>query len=213
MFVSDDMVELIQLKTPTSKVLDTEKYSNEIKVNLFQFKVYVSILFALLYIILLCANALGIKDLYKSFVGNNAPAWIGYFYIGISYILIILLIVIVIIAGILYMEKKGNIFEKISKDLIYPKEIKEEKPKILEKIAIGKEDIDGINPEVFVENRKEIPKDIYILLSKVKDRPAIRNLLIIYPNKEVYRCKFSVGENITRRITEVELVDPQTNKS
>ena len=213
MFVSDDMVELIQLKTPTSKVLDTEKYSNEIKVNLFQFKVYVSILFALLYIILLCANALGIKDLYKSFVGNNAPAWIGYFYIGISYILIILLIVIVIIAGILYMEKKGNSFEKISKDLIYPKEIKEEKPKILEKIAIGKEDIDGINPEVFVENRKEIPKDIYILLSKVKDRPAIRNLLIIYPNKEVYRCKFSVGENITRRITEVELVDPQTNKS
>lgn len=131
-----------------------------------------------------------------------------FFYIGISYILIILLIVIGIIAGILYMEKKGSVFEKISKDLFYPKEVKEEKPKILERIAIGKEDIDWINPEVFVENRKEIPKDIYILLSKVKDRPTIRNLLIIYPNKEVYRCKFNVGEDITTRITEVELVDP-----
>ena len=80
-------------------------------------------------------------------------------------------------------------------------------PKVEERVAIGKE-IDKINPEILIENRREIPKDIHVLLSKVEDRPTIRNLLIIYPNKEVYRCKFNIGEDIVTRITEVELVDP-----
>lgn len=206
MLVSDDMMMLIQLKKPTSKILDTEKYSEEIKVRLFKLKVYISMYFSLLYIVLLCANSLGIKEIYKYFE-RDIPAWIVFFYKGLTYVLFILLIVIVVIAGILFMKKKGNMLEKISKDLFYPKEIKEEKPKILEKIAIGKNIIDKINPEILIENRKNIPKEIYVLLEKIDNKNNTRNLIIIYPDKKVYRCKFNVNKTSLTRVTEVELIE------
>lgn len=92
-------------------------------------------------------------------------------------------------------------------------------PKVIDKIAIGNGDIDQINPKVFLENIREIPKDIHILLSKVedvsiirklfpkKDVPTIRKLLIIYPNKEVYSCKLSISKNIVKRISEIKSED------
>jgi membrane protein len=206
MLVSDDMMMLIQLKKPTSKILDTEKYSEEIKVRLFKLKVYISMYFSLLYIVLLCANSLGIKEIYKYFERDN-PAWIVFFYKGLIYVVFILLIVIVVIAGILFMETKKDMLEKISKDLFYPEEIKEEKPKILEKIAIGNNIIDKINPEILIENRRDIPKEIYVLLEKIDNKNNIRNLIIIYPDKKVYRCKFNVNKTSLTRVTEVELIE------
>lgn len=206
MLVSDDMMMLIQFKKPTSKILDTEKYSEEIKVRLFKLKVYISMYFSLLYIVLLCANSLGIKEIFKYFERDN-PAWIVFFYKGLTYAVFILLIVIVVIAGILFMETKKDMLEKISKDLFYPEEIKEEKPKILEKIAIGNNVIDKINPEILIENRKNIPKEIYMLLEKIDNENNIRNLIIIYPDKKVYRCKFNVNKTSLTRVTEVELIE------
>lgn len=206
MLISDDMMKLIQLKKPTSKVLDTEKYSEEIKVRLFKLKVYVSMYFSLLYIALLCANSLGIKEIYKYFEHDNS-AWIIFFYKGLAYVVFILLIVIVVIVCILFIETKGDMLEKISKDLFYPEEIKEEKPKILEKIAIGNNIIDKINPEILIENRKDIPKDIYVLLEKIDNENNIRYLIIIYPDKKVYRCKFNVNKTSLTRVTEVELIE------
>lgn len=206
MLVSDDMMMLIQFKKPTSKILDTEKYSEEIKVRLFKLKVYISMYFSLLYIVLLCANSLGIKEIYKYFEHDN-PAWIVFFYKGLTYLVFILLIVIVVIAGILFMETKKDMLEKISKDLFYPEEIKEEKPKILEKIAIGNNIIDKINPEILIENRRDIPKETYVLLEKIDNKNNIRNLIIIYPDKKVYRCKFNVNKTSLTRVTEVELIE------
>lgn len=81
------------------------------------------------------------------------------------------------------------------------------KPKIIDKIAIGNHDIDQVNPEVFIENIREIPKDIHILLSKVEDVSTIRKLLVIYPNKEVYSCKISVSKNIVKRLSDIKLED------
>lgn len=85
------------------------------------------------------------------------------------------------------------------------------KPKVIDKIAIGNHDIDQVNPEVFIENIREIPKNIHILLSKSEDVPTIKKLLVIYPNKEVYSCKFSISKNIVKRISEVELIDTVNN--
>ena len=78
------------------------------------------------------------------------------------------------------------------------------KPKIIDEIAIGNHDINQINPEVFIDNIREIPKDIHIILSKVEDVPTIRKLIIIYPNKKVYSCKLSISKNIVKRISEVK---------
>ena len=80
-------------------------------------------------------------------------------------------------------------------------------PKVIDNIAIGNHDIDQVNPEVFIENIREIPKDIHIILSKVEDVPTIRKLLVIYPNKEVYSCKISVSKNIVKRLSDIKLED------
>ena len=80
-------------------------------------------------------------------------------------------------------------------------------PKVVKKIDIGNKDIDQINPEVFIKNIKEVPKNIHILLSKVEDIPTARNLLIIYPNKDVYICKFTVSKNIVKRISKAKLAN------
>lgn len=85
------------------------------------------------------------------------------------------------------------------------------KPKVIDKITIGSGEIDQVNPEVFIENIREIPKDIHILLSKAEDVPTIKKLLVIYPNKEVYSCKFSISKNIVKRISEVKLIDTVNN--
>lgn len=80
-------------------------------------------------------------------------------------------------------------------------------PKVVKKIDIGNKDIDQINPEVFIKNIKEVPKNIHILLSKVEDIPTARNLLIIYPNKDVYICKFTISKNIVKRISKAKLAN------
>ena len=96
---------------------------------------------------------------------------------------------------------------------------KEVELKVVDEIAIGNDDIDQVNPKVFIENIKEIPRDIHILLSKAedvsiirklfpkKDVPTIRKLLVIYPNKKVYSCEISISKNIAKRISEVKLED------
>lgn len=84
---------------------------------------------------------------------------------------------------------------------------KDVKPKVIDKIIIGSGEIDQVNPEVFIENIKEIPKDIHILLSKAEDVSTIRKLLVIYPNRKVYSCKISISKNIAKKISEVKLED------
>lgn len=84
---------------------------------------------------------------------------------------------------------------------------KDVKPKVIDKITIGSGEIDQVNPEVFIDNIKEIPKDIHILLSKAEDISTIRKLLVIYPNRKVYSCKISISKNIAKKISEVKLED------
>ena len=81
---------------------------------------------------------------------------------------------------------------------------KDVKPKVIDEIVIGYDDIDQVDPKVFITNIREIPKDIHILLSKFEDDPTIRKLLVIYPNKEVYSYKLSISKNIVKRISEIK---------
>ena len=65
----------------------------------------------------------------------------------------------------------------------------------------------SLNAEIFIENRREIPKGAYIILSKDKNSPTTRNLMIIYPNKEVYKCELKVGKNTVTRVADVGKVN------
>ena len=46
-----------------------------------------------------------------------------------------------------------------------------------------------------------------MLLEKIDNENNIRNLIIIYPDKKVYRCKFNVNKTSLTRVTEVELIE------
>ena len=80
-------------------------------------------------------------------------------------------------------------------------------PKVIDEIIIGYNEIDQVDPEVFITNIRGIPKDIHILLTKVEDIPNIRKLIIIYPNKDVYSYEFIIGEDTITRNLDVKLIN------
>lgn len=224
--VIENIEKFINLDTYYPKEITTLENEEIIKRNKVTLNLIIGILFMLSYVILKLLTIQHIQDklliILKFDVFNRN--------IGVG-LLIIIAIEVLIILSLFILTK---ILEKISvhskkydnktiAELIYSIltfGIKNDvTPKVIDKIAIGNDDIDKINPEVFIENIKEIPKDIHILLSKAedvsiirklfpkKDVPTIRKLLIIYPNKEIYSCKLSISKNIVKRISEVKSED------
>ena len=222
--IIENLEKFVKLDNCYPKEIVTLENDEKIKKNKVMLNFIMGILFFLIYIIIKILELEAVKKcIFQRTILGELKEVLA---VGILRVLSIeiLIIILLFILGFTkrndfdnstsrYIKKSAeNIFEVVF--IIVSFDIKSKSlPKVEERLAIGKEIIDNINPEILIENRREIPKDIHVLLSKVEDRPTIRNLLIIYPNKEVYRCKFSVGENIARRITEVELVDPQTYKS
>ncbi len=216
--VIENIEKFINLDVYYPKEITTLENDEIIKRNKVTLNLIIGILFMLSYVILKLLTIQHIQDklliVLKLNVFNRN--------IGVG-LLIIIAIEILIILSLLVLTK---ILKKISNhskeynnqtiaELIYSIltfGMKEKViPKVIDKIAIGNNDIEQINPEVFIENIREIPKDIHILLSKVEDIPTARKLLVIYPNKEVYSCKFSISKNIVKRISEVKLVNTVNN--
>ena len=84
-------------------------------------------------------------------------------------------------------------------------------PKIINEFQIGKESIDKINPEILITNREEIPKDIQVFLEGGPINPY-RRLLIIYPNRRIYECKYLVKKNKIKLEDEIKLINEQDFK-
>lgn len=212
--VIENIEKFINLDVYYPKEITTLENEEIIKRNKVMLNLIIGVLFMLSYIILKLLTIQDIRDnILKLTNLNELNKNVG---IGL---LIIISIEILIIFSLLVLTK---ILKKISNhskeynnqtiaELIYSIltfGIKEKvMPKVIDKIAIGNNDIEQINPEVFIDNIREIPKDIHILLSKVEDIPTIRKLLVIYPNKEVYSCKISVSKNIVKRLSDVKLED------
>ena len=212
--VIENIEKFINLDVYYPKEITTLENEEIIKRNKVMLNLIIGVLFMLSYIILKLLTIQDIRDnILKLTNLNELNKNVG---IGL---LIIISIEILIIFSLLVLTK---ILKKISNhskeynnqtiaELIYSIltfGIKEKvMPKVIDKIAIGNNDIEQINPEVFIDNIREIPKDIHILLSKVEDVPTIRKLLVIYPNKEVYSCKISVSKNIVKRLSDVKLED------
>lgn len=212
--VIENIEKFINLDAYYPKEITTLENEKIIKRNKVMLNLIIGMLFMLSYVILKLLTIQYIQDkLLKLLKFNVFNRNIG---VGL---LIIIAIEILIILSLLVLTK---ILKKISNhskkynnqtiaELIYSIltfDIKEKVvPKVIDNIAIGNHDIDQVNPEVFIENIREIPKDIHIILSKVEDVPTIRKLLVIYPNKEVYSCKISVSKNIVKRLSDIKLED------
>lgn len=212
--VIENIEKFINLDEYYPKEVTTLENEKIIKRNKVMLNLIIGMLFMLSYVILKLLTIQYIQDkllkLLKLNVFNRN--------IGVG-LLIIIAMEILIILSLLVLTK---ILKKISNhskeynnqtiaELIYSIltfGIKEKvMPKVIDKIAIGNHDIDQVNPEVFIDNIREIPKDIHIILSKVEDVPTIRKLLVIYPNKEVYSCKISISKNIVKTLSDFKLED------
>ena len=224
--IVENIEKFIKLDIYYPKEIITLENEEKIKRNKLVLNFIVGLLFILTYITFIILNIEHVKsEIFKKthFFILNETLTIGFF-----------IIIILEILTIIFLFLFSKILEKISNHskqysnknivgLMYSMltfGIKEKvDPKVIDNIALGNHDIDQINPEVFIENIREIPKDIHILLSKAedvsiirklfpkKDVPTIRKLLIIYPNKEVYSCKLSISKNIVKRISEIKSED------
>ena len=212
--ITENIEEFINLEDYYPEKITTIKNDGIIKRNKVLLNLTIGILFMLSYIILKLLTIQDIRDNILELTKLNELNK----NVGIGLLIIIaneLLIITFLLISTRILEKISNHTKKYDNQTIVGLMysiltfgIKENTlPKVVKEIAIGNKDIDQINPEVFIENIKEVPKDIHILLSKVEDIPTVRNLLIIYPNKDVYICKFSISKTIVKRISKVKLAN------
>lgn len=222
--VVENIEKFIKLDIYYPKEIVTLENEEKIKRNKLVLNLIVGLLFILTYITFMILNIENIKyEIFKKtniFILNET--------LTIGFFIIIILEILTIIFLFLFskiLEKISNHSKQYSNENIVGLIFsiltfgikKDVELKVVDEIAIGNDDIDQVNPEVFIENIKEIPKDIHILLSKAedvstirklfsrKDVPTIRKLLVIYPNKKVYSCEISISKNIAKRISEVKL--------
>ena len=209
--MSEDMLKMIQFNSIDNSCI-TKKYEEQIKTYLFQQKIYVNIVFAILYIVLLITSKFitsksDLKCIYKCVYkglgvdaeGTDLELWL---FRGQVYILLFISVVLLVNAVFVLTKK---VYNKNKENLEYgcmahlnsifnPPKAKIHKPKIIREINIGKKSIDKINPEILITNREEIPKDIQVFLEGGPINPY-RRLLIIYPNRRIYECKYKVEKN------------------
>lgn len=217
-FMSEDMLRMIQFNSIDNSYI-TKKYEEQIKIYLFQQKIYGNAIFAIFYIFLLIIDKFNLEYIYKSVnsgIGiyleeNELELWL---FRGLVYILFFIFVVFLVNA-IFVLTKKA--YNKNREDIEYgfmnhlysifnTPEPKMYLPKIIDEINIGKDIIDKINPEILITNREEIPKNIQVFLEG-EPTSSSRKLLIIYPNKRIYECKYLVKKNKIILKEEIKLIN------
>ena len=222
--MSEDMLKMIQFNSIDNSYI-TKKYEEQIKIYLFQQKIYGNAIFAIFYIFLLIIDKFNLEYIYKSVnsgIGiyleeNELELWL---FRGLVYILFFIFVVFLVNA-IFVLTKKA--YNKNREDIEYgfmnhlysifnTPEPKIYLPKIIDEINIGKDIIDKINPEILITNREEIPKNIQVFLEG-EPTSSSRKLLIIYPNKRIYECKYLVKKNKIILKKEIKLINKQDFKN
>lgn len=216
--MSEDMLRMIQFNSIDNSYI-TKKYEEQIKIYLFQQKIYGNAIFAIFYIFLLIIDKFNLEYIYKSVnsgIGiyleeNELELWL---FRGLVYILFFIFVVFLVNA-IFVLTKKA--YNKNREDIEYgfmkhlysifnTPEPKMYLPKIIDEINIGKDIIDKINPEILITNREEIPKNIQVFLEG-EPTSSSRKLLIIYPNRRIYECKYKVEKNKIILKEEIKLIN------
>lgn len=222
--MSEDMLKMIQFNSIVNSCI-TKKYEEQIKIYLFQQKIYVNIIFAILYIVLLITSKFDLKCMYKCIYsglgidvgGKDLELWLfrGQVYILLFISVILLVNAVFVLTKKVYNKNKENLeygYMAHLNSIFNPPEAKIHKPKIIGEINIGKKSIDKINPEILITNREEIPKDIQVFLEGGPISPY-RRLLIIYPNRRIYECKYLVKKNKIKLEEEIKLINKQNFKN
>lgn len=221
--MSEDMLKMIQFNSIDNSCI-TKKYEEQIKTYLFQQKIYVNIVFSILYIVLLITSKFitskyDLKSVYKCVYkglgvdveGTDLELWLfrGQVYILLFISVVLLVNAVFVLTKKVYNKNKENLeygYMAHLNSIFNPPKAKIHKPKIIREINIGKKSIDKINPEILIINREEIPKDIQVFLEGGLISPY-RKLLIIYPNRRIYEYKYLVKKNKIILKEEIKLIN------
>lgn len=205
--VIENIEKFINLDTYYPKEITTLENEEIIKRNKVTLNLIIGVLFMLSYIILKLLTIQHIQD--KLLIGFKLNVFNRHIGVGLLIIIAIEILIILYLLILTKILKKISVHSKdydnkTIAELMYSILTfginKNVEPKVIDKIVIGYNEIDQVDPEVFITNIRGIPKDIHILLTKVEDTPNIRKLIIIYPNKDVYSYKFTISKHIITRI-------------
>ena len=214
LLVSEDIWKLIKDRNPISKEYLTEKNNAEVNKNVFKIKIVIMGLFVILYIMFFIFNKIKVAEHFLKFMSSNKDfnndgiEWgvKGFINVLVAYIVFLFMI---------FLNNNNKVFKFFVDPLlnvIYSKVYKGINfnetliPETVEELSIDKKFVDKIDPKILIKNREEIPENIQVFFERVSTENT-RKLLIIYPNRRIYECKYLVKKNKIKLEGEIKLIN------
>ena len=214
LLVSEDIWKLIKDRNPISKEYLTEKNNAEVNKNVFKIKIVIMGLFVILYIMFFIFNKIKVAEHFLKFMSSNKDfnndgiEWgvKGFINVLVAYIVFLFMI---------FLNNNNKVFKFFVDPLlnvIYSKVYKGINfnetliPETVEALSIDKKFVDKIDPKILIKNREEIPENIQVFFERVSTENT-RKLLIIYPNRRIYECKYLVKKNKIKLEGEIKLIN------
>lgn len=216
LLVSEDVWKLIKDRNPISKEYLTEKNNAEVNKNVFKIKIVIMGLFVILYIMFLIFNKINVAEHSLEFISHISNKNLEDY--GIKWVvknIINVLIAYIVLLFMIFLNNNNKVFKFFVDPLlniIYSKVYKGINfnetliPEVVKELSIDKKFVDKIDPKILIKNREEIPENIQVFFERVSIKNT-RKLLIIYPNRRIYECKYLVEKNKVKLENEIKLIN------
>lgn len=173
-------------------------------------------LFVILYIMFLIFNKINVAEHSLEFISHISNKNLEDY--GIKWVvknIINVLIAYIVLLFMIFLNNNNKVFKFFVDPLlniIYSKVYKGINfnetliPEVVKELSIDKKFVDKIDPKILIKNREEIPENIQVFFERVSIKNT-RKLLIIYPNRRIYECKYLVEKNKVKLENEIKLIN------
>ena len=216
LLVSEDVWKLIKDRNPISKEYLTEKNNAEVNKNVFKIKIVIMGLFVILYIMFFIFKKINVAEYSLKFISHICNKnlkdygieWVAKGFINVLVAYIVLLFMIFLNNNNRFFKffvdpLLNVIYSKVYKGINFNETLI---PEIVKELSIDTKFVDKIDPKILIKNREEIPENIQVFFERVSIKNT-RKLLIIYPNRRIYECKYKVEKNKIILKEEIKLIN------
>ena len=216
LLVSEDVWKLIKDRNPISKEYLTEKNNAEVNKNVFKIKIVIMGLFVILYIMFFIFKKINVAEYSLKFISHICNKnlkdygieWVAKGFINVLVAYIVLLFMIFLNNNNKFFKffvdpLLNVIYSKVYKGINFNETLI---PEIVKELSIDTKFVDKIDPKILIKNREEIPENIQVFFERVSIKNT-RKLLIIYPNRRIYECKYKVEKNKIILKEEIKLIN------
>ena len=216
LLVSEDVWKLIKDRNPISKEYLTEKNNAEVNKNVFKIKIVIMGLFVILYIMFFIFKKINVAEYSLKFISHICNKnlkdygieWVAKGFINVLVAYIVLLFMIFLNNNNKFFKffvdpLLNVIYSKVYTGINFNETLI---PEIVKELSIDTKFVDKIDPKILIKNREEIPENIQVFFERVSIKNT-RKLLIIYPNRRIYECKYKVEKNKIILKEEIKLIN------